>query len=46
MEISADLFEGLTAVDARGAVVPGLAASWDVSGDGMIWRFRLRPGLS
>ena len=46
MEISADLFEGLTAVDARGAVVPGLAASWDVSGDGMVWRFRLRPGLS
>ena len=46
MEIAADLFEGLTAVDARGVVVPGLAASWDVSADGLRWRFALRRGLS
>ena len=45
MEIAPDMFEGLTAVDSRGAIVPGLAASWDVSKDGLRWRFLLRRGL-
>jgi ABC-type oligopeptide transport system substrate-binding subunit len=45
MEIAADLFVGLTAVDARGAIVPGCAASWTVSPDGLRYDFRLRPGL-
>ena len=46
MEIAPDLFEGLTAVDARGAVVPGLATRWQVSSDGRQWVFTLRSGLA
>ena len=34
MEINADLFVGLTAVDARGQIVPGLASDWTISADG------------
>lgn len=39
-----NIFEGLTAVDAKGAVIPGLALSWDRADD-LTWRFRLRPGV-
>lgn len=46
MEIIADLFTGLTAVDAQGAIVPGCARDWTVSADGLRWEFRLRPDLS
>ena len=41
-KILADLFEGLTAHDADGRVVPGAAESWSTSADGMVWTFRLR----
>ena len=34
MEIAADLFVGLTACDAQGAIVPGCAEGWEVSADG------------
>ena len=37
-----DMFLGLTAMDARGAIVPGSAKSWDVSSDGLTWTFHLR----
>jgi oligopeptide transport system substrate-binding protein len=40
-----DLYEGLVAEDARGRIVPGMAERWDVSADGRLWTFRLRPGL-
>ena len=40
-----DLFEGLTSFDADGRVVPGAAESWDISDDGLTYRFRLRPAL-
>lgn len=45
MEIAADLFVGLTACDAQGAIVPGCAEGWEVSADGRRYDFRLRPGL-
>lgn len=45
MEIAADLFCGLTAVAADGRVIPGCAASWRVSSDGLTYVFQLRPGL-
>jgi len=45
MEIAADLFVGLTATDARGAIVPGCAARWSVTPDGLRYEFTLRPGL-
>jgi oligopeptide transport system substrate-binding protein len=40
-----DLFEGLTAYDAAGEVIPAVATSWDVSPDGRIYTFNLRDGL-
>ena len=42
-KILADLFEGLTAHDARGQIVPGAAESWTTSADGLVWTFKLRP---
>jgi len=38
-----DLFEGLTRINGKGEIVPAVAASWDVSSDGLIWTFHLRP---
>jgi oligopeptide transport system substrate-binding protein len=40
-----DLFLGLTTFDAEGRIVPGAAASWTQSDDGLVWTFTLRPGL-
>jgi oligopeptide transport system substrate-binding protein len=37
-----DLFEGLTLEAADGRVVPGAAARWDVSGDGLTYTFHMR----
>ncbi len=41
----ANLYEGLTRIDASGAVVPGLAASWTISPDGLTYTFHLRQGV-
>jgi oligopeptide transport system substrate-binding protein len=38
-----DMYEGLIAEDADGELVPGIAESWMVSNDGLVWTFRLRP---
>jgi oligopeptide transport system substrate-binding protein len=43
--VQSDLFEGLTRVDAHGAIVPGIAESWDIAADGLTWTFHLRPDL-
>jgi len=37
-----DLYEGLIAEDAHGRPVPGVAESWSVSGDGLVYTFTLR----
>ena len=42
-KILRDLFEGLVAHDAMGKLIPGIAQSWDVSGDGKTYTFHLRP---
>lgn len=39
-----DLYEGLVAEDAHGALIPGLAQAWARSEDGLEWRFTLREG--
>jgi oligopeptide transport system substrate-binding protein len=41
--IDDDLFEGLTTIDMSGKAMPGVAASWDTSADGLTWTFHLRP---
>lgn len=40
-----DLFLGLTTFSAAGEIVPGAAASWHTSADGLTWTFNLRPDL-
>jgi peptide/nickel transport system substrate-binding protein len=40
-----NLFEGLVALDPKGAVVPLLAKDWTVSGDGLTYTFHLREGV-
>lgn len=37
-----DLYEGLVAEDAQGALIPGLAERWERSDDGLAWTFHLR----
>ena len=38
------VYETLVVKGQDGAALPGLAESWQVSDDGLEWRFRLRPG--
>ena len=45
MEIAADLFLGLTAIDGAGRLVPGCAERWQIDVDGQRYRFSLHPDL-
>lgn len=45
LAVLGDLYEGLTAEAADGAIVPGAAERWTTSPDGRRWTFTLRPGL-
>ncbi len=40
-----DLYEGLVTEAADGSLTGGLAQAWTVSDDGLVWHFKLRPGL-
>ena len=40
--IQRDLFEGLLTEGADGALLPGVAERWQVSADGLVYRFELR----
>lgn len=37
-----DLYEGLTTETVDSTVVPGMAASWEISDDGLVYTFQLR----
>lgn len=40
------LFEGLTCIDEKTSqAVPGMAQSWEVSPDGLVYTFHLRPAI-
>jgi peptide/nickel transport system substrate-binding protein len=41
----ANVMEGLTRIDQKGAVVPDLAESWTVAPDGLAYTFKLRSGV-
>jgi ABC-type oligopeptide transport system substrate-binding subunit len=40
--VQRDLFEGLVSESPDGAIVPGVAARWEVSADALTWTFHLR----
>ena len=41
-----ELFEGLVSADVEGNPIPGAATNWEVSEDGLTYRFELRPNLT
>ena len=40
--ILTDLSEGLVSVSADGQIIPGVAESWEISDDGLLYTFKLR----
>ncbi|HZS82230.1 MAG TPA: ABC transporter substrate-binding protein [Stellaceae bacterium] len=42
----ANVMEGLTRIDEKGAVEPLLATSWTVAPDGLAYTFKLQPGVT
>ncbi len=44
--VYANVFEGLTRINEDGSVSPLLAESWTVSGDGRVYDFKLREGVT
>jgi len=44
--VYANVFEGLTRIDRNGEVLPALARSWDISGDGLTYTFHLADGVT
>ena len=43
--VYANVFEGLTRINANGEVKPALAESWEISEDGKTYTFKLRSGV-
>jgi peptide/nickel transport system substrate-binding protein len=43
--VYANIYEGLVKVDASGAFIAGLASSWQVDPEGVIYTFNLRRGV-
>lgn len=41
----ANCYEGLVVYNADGEIVPGLAERWEISDDGLVWTFYLKPNI-
>ena len=41
-----NVFEGLVLYDETGAIIPGIAESWDISQDGLTYTFHLREDVT
>ena len=39
------MFNGLVRLNSKGEIVPDLAESWEISGDGLVYTFYLRKGV-
>ena len=44
--VYSNVFEGLTRFQADGSVSSGLAKSWKISGDGLVYTFQLNEGIN
>lgn len=44
--VYSNIFEGLTRFASDGSIVPGLAKSWDISEDGLVYVFHLNEGVT
>ena len=44
--VYSNIFEGLTRFMGDGSIVPGLAESWEISGDGTVYTFKLHDGVT
>lgn len=42
-DVLRDLYEGLTTESPDGTILPGVASRWEISEDGRVYRFHLRP---
>lgn len=44
--VYANIFQGLTRFTSDGSVIPSLAESWEISGDGLTYTFKLHGGVT
>ena len=46
LSVVQQVFDGLVQFDTNLNVIPSIAESWTVSQDGLVWTFKIRPGVT